>query len=506
MEQRGHSDISQALESLQKSTQVPLINPCCDGVLAPSTQSLTAKQAETKQDKFLELNRAYYDDLRRIHQLLSPKEAKILQIGCGNGDLLASLAPGQGLGIDSNQDQISSARSRHQHIDFIHCDLNQLSQQQLGNPGVFDVIILSNVINTLDDVQNTLQQLDEFCDERTRLIVSFHNWLWQPLLKTAERFQLRQQQPPESWFTPNDICNLLDLAGWEVLKQGHRCLFPRKVPLLSSLLNRWLSQMPLIEQFGLTHWLVARPRRALQRQPRVSVVIPARNEAGNIAAAIERMPALGAATEVIFVEGHSSDSTWEEIQRVCATYSGPMTLKRFQQRGKGKADAVWLGFDQAEGDILIILDADLTVRPEDLPRFIEALADGRGEFVNGCRLVYPRSLAAMPRLNTAANRTFAAVFSWLLRQRLKDTLCGTKAIWKSDYERLKQGRSYFGDFDPFGDFDLLFGASKLNLKIVEVPVRYQERTYGSSNIAHVKEGLILARMCGYAARKLRFIP
>ena len=401
MEQRRHSGISQALESLHKSTQVPLINPCCDGVLAPSTQSLTAKQAEPKQDKFLELNRAYYDDLRRIHQLLSPKEAKILQIGCGNGDLLASLAPGQGLGIDSNQDQISSARSRHQHIDFIHCDLNQLSQQQLGNPGVFDVIILSNVINTLDDVQNTLQQLDAFCDERTRLIVSFHNWLWQPLLKTAERFQLRQQQPPESWFTPNDICNLLDLAGWEVLKQGHRCLFPRKVPLLSSLLNRWLSQMPLIEQLGLTHWLVARPRRALQRQPRVSVVIPARNEAGNIAAAIERMPALGAGTEVIFVEGHSSDSTWEEIERVCATYSGPMTLKRFQQRGKGKADAVWLGFDQAEGDILIILDADLTVRPEDLPRFIEALADGRGEFVNGCRLVYPRSLAAMPRSDDA---------------------------------------------------------------------------------------------------------
>ena len=145
-------------------------------------------------------------------------------------------------------------------------------------------------------------------------------------------------------------------------------------------------------------------------------------------------------------------------------------------------------------------------QPEDLPRFIEALAIGRGEFVNGCRLVYPRSDAAMPPLNTAANRTFAALFSWLLRQRLKDTLCGTKAIWKKDYENLKRGRAYFGDFDPFGDFDLLFGASKLNLKIVEVPVRYQERTYGSSNIAHVKEGLSLARMCTYAARKLRFIP
>jgi glycosyltransferase involved in cell wall biosynthesis len=206
------------------------------------------------------------------------------------------------------------------------------------------------------------------------------------------------------------------------------------------------------------------------------------------------------------VEGHSSDDTWETIQRICADYQGPLSLKALRQSGRGKADAVWLGFEQASGEVLVILDADLTVRPEDLPRFIAALAEGRGEFVNGCRLVYPRSHAAMPPLNTAANRFFAAVFAWLLRQRIKDTLCGTKVIWKADYARLKAGRAFFGDFDPFGDFDLLFGASKLNLKIVEVPVRYQERSYGSSNIAHVKEGLILARMCLVAATKLRFTP
>jgi glycosyltransferase involved in cell wall biosynthesis len=337
-------------------------------------------------------------------------------------------------------------------------------------------------------------------------VVSFHNWLWQPLLKAAEQLGQRQPQPPESWLTPRDVANLLDLAGWEVLKQGHRCLLPRRLPLLTPLANRWLSQLPGLEQLGLTHWMVARPGRQERQDPSVSVVIPARNEAGNIAPAIERLPELGRFTEVLFVEGHSTDDTWAEIERVCANYQGPLRLRKFRQSGKGKADAVWLGFEQAEGDVLMILDADLTVRPEDLPRFAQAMADGRGDFVNGCRLVYPRSWDAMPPLNTAANRLFAAVFSWLLRQRLKDTLCGTKVIWKHDYERLKAGRSYFGDFDPFGDFDLLFGASKLNLKIVEVPVRYQERSYGSSNIAHVKEGLILARMCLVAARKLRFIP
>jgi hypothetical protein len=429
----------------------------------------------------------------------------VLEIGCGLGDLLAQLQPSHGVGIELDPDLAAAAQLRHQELRILAADAETITPAAIGEPEPFDVILLPNTLNTLQDVQGVLERLEAFCHPRTRLVVSFHNWLWQPLLKAAERLGQRQPQPPESWLTPNDVTNLLDLAGWEVLKRGQRCLLPRRLPLLTGVANRWLSQLPLIEQLGLTHWMVARPARQAALNPSVSVVIPARNEAGNISAAIERLPQLGRFTEVLFVEGHSSDHTWQEIERICANYQGPLRLRQFRQSGKGKADAVWLGFEEAEGEVLMILDADLTVRPEDLPRFVQAMADGRGEFVNGCRLVYPRSWEAMPPLNTAANRFFAAAFSWLLRQRLKDTLCGTKVIWKQDYERLKAGRSYFGNFDPFGDFDLLFGASKLNLKIVEVPVRYQERTYGSSNIAHVKEGLILARMCLYAARKLRFI-
>jgi hypothetical protein len=410
------------------------------------------------------------------------------------------------VGIELDPQLAEAARARHPELRVISADAETITPESIGEAEPFDVILLPNTLNTLHDVQGVLERLEAFCHPRTRLVVSFHNWLWQPLLKAAERLGQRQPQPPESWLTPRDVANLLDLASWEVLKQGHRCLLPRQIPVLTPLANRWLSQLPGLEQLGLTHWLVARPARQRRQDPSVSVVIPARNEAGNIAPAIERLPQLGRFTEVLFVEGHSSDNTWAEIERVCAEYQGPLRLKKFRQSGKGKADAVWLGFEQAEGEVLMILDADLTVRPEDLPRFAQAMAEGRGEFVNGCRLVYPRSWAAMPPLNTAANRFFAAVFSWLLRQRLKDTLCGTKVIWKADYERLKAGRAYFGDFDPFGDFDLLFGASKLNLKIVEVPVRYQERSYGSSNIAHFREGLILAGMCLYAARKLRFIP
>ncbi|MCP9932254.1 glycosyltransferase [Cyanobium sp. AMD-g] len=456
--------------------------------------------------RFHRRNRAYYDDLDRLHQVLVAPGLRVLEIGCGLGDLLAATRPSHGVGIERDPAIAAAARAAHPNLRFVCAEAATIDPEAIGEGEPFDVILVANTLNTLEDVQGVLERLAAFCHDRTRLVVSFHNWLWQPLLKAAETLGVRQPQPPESWLTPRDVHNLLDLAGWEVLKQGHRCLLPRRLPLLSPLVNRWLSQLPVLEQFGLTHWLVARPATPAQRRPSVSVVIPARNEAGNIAAAIERMPLLGSATEVLFVEGHSSDATWAEIERVCAAYRGPLRLRALRQSGRGKADAVWLGFDQAEGEVLMILDADLTVRPEDLPRFYKALAEGRGEFVNGCRLVYPRSSAAMPPLNTAANRFFAAAFSWLLRQRLKDTLCGTKVIWKADYERLKAGRAYFGDFDPFGDFDLLFGAAKLNLKIVEVPVRYQERSYGSSNIAHVKEGLILARMCLYAAQKLRFTP
>ncbi len=455
--------------------------------------------------QFRRRNQAYYQDLERLHQLLVAPGLRVLEIGCGLGDLLAQLQPSHGVGIELDAELAAAAQRRHPELRILTADAETITPAAIGEPEPFDVILLPNTLNTLQDVQGVLERLEAFCHPRTRLVVSFHNWLWQPLLKAAERLGQRQPQPPESWLTPNDVTNLLDLAGWEVLKRGQRCLLPRRLPLLTGVANRWLSQLPLIEQLGLTHWMVARPARQAALNPSVSVVIPARNEAGNISAAIERLPQLGRFTEVLFVEGHSSDHTWQEIERICANYQGPLRLRQFRQSGKGKADAVWLGFEEAEGEVLMILDADLTVRPEDLPRFVQAMADGRGEFVNGCRLVYPRSWEAMPPLNTAANRFFAAAFSWLLRQRLKDTLCGTKVIWKQDYERLKAGRSYFGNFDPFGDFDLLFGASKLNLKIVEVPVRYQERTYGSSNIAHVKEGLILARMCLYAARKLRFI-
>ncbi|MGB7084362.1 MAG: glycosyltransferase [Phormidesmis sp.] len=479
-------------------------------------------------DKWHRINRYYYEDLARLHQFLIPAGSRVLEIGCGTGDLLRATQPKVGVGVDISPTTVNTAQRNYPHLRFYCADAEALTLESIGygpkdlaagyadEPPTFDYIICANAASYFSDIQTALNCLKPFCTPKTRLIITFHNYLWEPLLKLGEAIGQRRPQPPQNWLSMDDVVNLLAITGYIPLKRGRRFLMPRKIPGLAYLINRYLAPLPGIKHLGLTNYVVARPDfrssfrvdlRSTSRlaQPSCSVIIPARNEAGNIADAIARMPQLGAATEVIFVEGHSQDSTWDTIQSAIDRYQGPFTLKAFQQTGKGKADAVRLGFAEATGDVLMILDADLTVPPEDLPHFFEAIATGQGEFINGSRLLYPRSKQAMPWLNTLANKTFALMFSFLLEQPLKDSLCGTKVLWRTDYERITAGRSYFGDFDPFGDFDLLFGAAKLNLHLVEVPIRYQPRSYGSSNIAHVKEGLVLVKMCAYASRKLKFI-
>jgi SAM-dependent methyltransferase len=476
-------------------------------------------------DRWQTINRYYYRDLARLHQFLIPAGSRVLEIGCGTGDLLSATHPSVGVGVDISPMIVNLAQKNHPNLRFYCADAETLTPEKIGyvsegpekgpiegpidEPQTFDYIICANAASYFSDIQTVFTRLKPFCTPQTRLIISFHNYLWEPLLKLGESIGQRRPQPPQNWLSMDDAVNLLSITGYIPLKRGRRLLVPRNIPGLSYLINRYLAPLPVIKHFGLTNYVVARPdfRADFPKPslPSVSVIIPARNEAGNIADAIARMPALGSHTEIIFVEGHSSDKTWETIQKKVRYYRGPFKLKAFQQQGKGKADAVRLGFAEATGDILMILDADLTVPPEDLPHFFEAIASNRGEFINGSRLLYPRSKQAMPWLNTLANKTFALLFSFLLEQPLKDTLCGTKVLWRTDYERITTGRSYFGDFDPFGDFDLLFGAAKLNLHLVEVPIRYQPRSYGSSNIAHVKEGLVLIKMCAYASRKLKFV-
>jgi SAM-dependent methyltransferase len=450
-------------------------------------------------------NRYYFEGVIRLCRFLVPKGSRVLEIGCANGDLLAALEPSYGVGLDLSPRMIAVARERHPGLQFLQMDAHDLGADP-ALAGPFDYVVLSDLVGDLYDVLGAVQQLRKVCHPKTRVVATFYNYFWEPILKTAERLGLKTQQNLQNWLSHQDLANLFDLAGFEVIKRGRRLPFPLGLPLLSRLLNSVLQMIPGLRRLGLQQYLVARLRPAGPSSAySCSVIVPARNERGNIAAAVERVPVMGTRTEVIFVEGNSSDGTREEIQSVMARYRGPLEVRLLEQgSGRGKGDAVRKGFAAATGDVLMILDADLTVAPEDLPKFFDAVQSGAGEFINGCRLVYPMEKEAMRYLNLLGNKFFGKMFTWILEQPIKDTLCGTKVLLREDYEKLAANRSYFGDFDPFGDFDLLFGAAKLNLRIVEIPIRYRDRSYGSTNISRFRHGWLLLRMTVFAARKFKF--
>jgi len=443
-------------------------------------------------------SRSYRRLLAHYYNLLIHPNSSVLEVGCGDGELLARIRAREKTGIDLSEAQLSRARMRLPEGRF-YAQAGEL----LSLPEIFDVIIVSETLNFAADAQRFLDQLATVAAPHTRLILNFHNTLWRPIFKLGEWMGIRSRSPAISWLSSKDIQNLLELSRWETIKHQTRILWPIDTPLLAPLLNRWIT--PFVPFLGLAIFNVSRLRPSATPAPlSVSVVIPARNEAGNIEAAVLRTPQMGSFTELIFVEGHSKDNTWEEIERVRQAYPS-LRIKTLRQTGYGKGNAVREGYAVAQGDVLMILDADLTMPPEELPKFYEAIASGKAEFANGSRLVYPMGKAAMQFLNMIANKFFGVAFSWLLGQAVKDTLCGTKVLRRSDYFSIAANRSYFGDFDPFGDFDLLFGADKQNLKIRDIPIRYRERTYGSTNINRWRHGLLLFRMLAFAAKKLKFI-
>ena len=424
-----------------------------------------------------------------------------MELGCGTGDLLDALSPKRGVGIDFSPGMVKIAKGSYPDLEFREADVERL--KDWGE--TFDVIIMSDLVGHLQDIEETFRNLRPFCRSDTRVIVSYYNFLWEPVLRIGESIGRKMPQQYQNWLSSEDICNLLSLAQFQVVKSESRLLIPKKIPLLSDFINRYFASLPGIRRICLCRYIVARPLQLrAEKVFSTTILIPCRNEKGNVEAAVNRIPAFGGHQEIIFVEGHSTDGTREEIERVIKA-NPDKDIKLMVQDGQGKGDAVRRGFGVAKGDILMILDADLTMPPEDLPKFFRAIAEDHGEFINGCRLVYPMEKEAMRFLNLLGNKFFSMMFTWILNQRFKDTLCGTKTLFRKDYLKIQANRGYFGEFDPFGDFDLIFGAIKLNLKAVEVPIRYRERTYGRTNISRFRHGWLLLRMTLFAYRKIKAI-
>ena len=456
-----------------------------------------------RQDTPTRLNEAFRKADRTFMRFLIPPGKRVLELGCGSGDLLAALEPSYGVGVDFSPSAVARAKARHASLNFVVGDAEDPATLATIE-GSFDYIVIADTIGMFEDIDGTLRQIHELCSPSTRIVVSYYSHLWEPPLRLAETLGLRYKQPPINYIATADFLNLMDLADFEVINREQRQLLPMRLLGLGPLLNKYIAPLPGIRSLCLRTYLVARPVKMFpDRKLSASILIPCRNERGNIENAVLRMPRFGSAQEILFVEGNSSDGTFEECERVRDAYKGIWDITVLKQDGKGKGDAVRKGFAAAKNDVLMILDADLTMPPEALPKYHAVIESGKADFVNGTRLVYPMENEAMRSLNFIANRIFAYLFSYLVNTRLTDTLCGTKVLMRKDYEMLARERGYFGNFDPFGDFDLIFGAAKLSLKIVEVPIRYMSRTYGETQISRFRHGLMLLRMVWFAFLRIK---
>ena len=450
-----------------------------------------------------------FEEITRYCAFCIPHKSRVLELGCGTGNLLSHVRPADGVGLDIDEGKIRTAVRNHgngANLQFLQADIEHFDYHQFEP---FDFIILSDILPLVQDVQELLIRLRPACSPETRLIISYRSNLWRPAMALSALMSLSRKNPALNWLCTQDIRNLLYLSGFDMVTLTGRTLVPLKIPLVTTVCNRALAKLPVIRQLCLNWFIVARPifadqQAALGAEPTVSILIPTKNEQGNIEDIFKRTPQMGRWTELVFIDGHSTDGTTREIKRCIDLYTArwKRVLLRHQTE-KGKGQAVRQGFADCRGDILMILDSDLTMPPEELPKYYRALTSRKGDFINGCRLVYPMQDQAMRFLNMVANFLFAHLFSWLIDQSVKDTLCGTKVLWKRDYEKIAANRHYFGNFDPFGDFDLLLGASKLNCKIIDLPVRYRNRTYGEIKIRRWRHGWLLLRMLVVAFRKLK---
>jgi SAM-dependent methyltransferase len=457
-------------------------------------------QAVLEEDRWLKRTNGYHGLVQRIHRSLIPPGQRVLEIGCGRGDLLAALEPSEGIGVDISAGMVAAAASRHPSLRFLN-----VSGEELDLEMTFDYIVLSDVVPYVHDLQRLMERVAAHSGPRTRVVISTYSNLWRGPLRLMGALGLRPRRPIRNWVAPRDLIDLLAVAGFETVLQRAEILLPVEAGPVSRLANGVLARAPGLRALCLSSWVMARPLPQPRKFSGVSVVVPCRNEAGSIEELARRIPEMGAGTEIVFVEGGSTDDTRQRIEQALAKHP-ERDLKLVVQTGKGKSNAVWEGFEASHHDVLMILDGDMTVPPEDLPKFYAALASGRGEMVNGNRLVYGMEPGAMRFLNMLGNKAFGWVLSFILAQYVKDTLCGTKVVLREDYERIKAQRSQFEEHDPFGDFDLLLGSALLGLKIVNVPVRYAARIYGDTNIHRFSHGWMLVRLALAGFRRIWLRP
>ncbi len=442
-------------------------------------------------------NSYYFDSLKGLFRELVPPGASVLELGCGTGDVLSCLNPGRGVGVDISENALEIARKKHPRLEFV-----KGAAETITRCDRFDYIVMADLIDHLIDVQDALGNSRPMLNGGGRLVVSTINPLWSPILLFAEKLGLKMPEGHHNFVMKDDICNLLELEGYAVIETGYRLLIPKHIPLISNAVNKLAPGIRFVRGLCIIQYIVAGIRdepEMADRRLSLSVVIPCCNEAENIEECVGRIPRMAAKQEVIIVNDGSTDDTEAVIRGLQERDPEGVRVVSYR-KNQGKGHAVRMGFEAAEGDALVILDADMSIRPEDLPRFYDAINGGKGDFINGTRMMYPLEAESMRLLNLVGNGIFSRTLSLIIGQRLTDTLCGTKCLLKRDYVRMKAGK------DRWGDFNLLFGAAKLGLRIVEMPVHYQRRRKGWTKMKPVKHGALLLAMCAVSFYELRVKP
>ncbi|HEY1052343.1 MAG TPA: glycosyltransferase [Prosthecobacter sp.] len=459
----------------------------------------SAESHAGEREEHISRNQYFYNLIGQELKSLAGDVGRLLFIRCQTGKLLDYVDTSAATAVDLSPKMIDIARQKHPQATF-----HVMDPEKALPEGPFDTVLIQDTTDMVD-IQSLLDRVHAVCLPHTRIIIHAYNHLWEPLVSLAEKSNIKTPKVEPNWLSVHDYEGLLKLSGFEFLRVSRRMLMPFGIPLLSNGINKYLAWLPLVERMNLFNFIVARP--APQPRPatdfKVSVIIPCKDEKGNVRSAVERIPQLGRETEIIFCDDKSTDGTADEVRRMQAEFP-EKNIRLVDGPAISKSRNVWTGFRAATGDILMILDADLTVMPEELPRFVEAIASGKGEFINGSRMVYPMQGQAMKFANMLGNKGFASLFSYLLGSPVRDTLCGTKVLWRRDWEKISRMIDTWGAEDRWGDYELLFGAAKLNLRILDLPVHYQERTYGDTKMnRRFKNGLVMLRFCWAAFLKLK---
>ena len=473
-----------------------IIHPYLDNLrekIREKSNSITGKRIN-----WINANTYFYNQLIKTIKYIIRPHARVLHVRCGIGYILNRLETSYGVGVDDSNEQITQANKNYPHLHFYDQNAEGLQLDEK-----FDYVLITSPEDIVD-LKAVLDSIKKCCSPSTRIIIIYYSILWYPVVKLAEKLNLRLPQKLHNWISSGDLNNLLVHSGYDSFSHRRWILIPFNIPFISYILNRFIARLPVFRLLTFMRVTVARPLMETSQDYSVSVVIPCRNEEGNIEDAVKRIPKLGKHTEIIFGDDKSTDGTVAKIREMMAKYP-EKDIKLVNSPGICKAMNVWTCFDAATCDVLMILDADLTVIPEELPYFYEAIAKGRGEFINGSRMMYPMHEEAMRFFNIIGNKFFSIAFSYILDVNIKDTLCGTKVLFRSDFEHVKKLRGTWGINDRWGDYELIFGASKCQLKLIDLPVHYTERTYGTTKMTgRVKNGIIMLKMCWAALFKIKF--